>query len=302
MQCVTTTSLTEYPLLSRGKVRDIYEIGPDSLLIVTTDRISAFDVIMDDPIPHKGVVLNQITLFWMEKFAGLIPNHLLATDPKDFPAPLRAHADMLEGRAVLVRRAKPLPIECIVRGYITGSGWKDYKKSGAVCGHTLPTGLRESDKLEKPLFTPSTKAELGAHDENISVEEATAITGADLAGQAQDAALAIYSAARDYAGQRGIIIADTKFEFGTVDKGGTKKLILIDEVLTPDSSRFWPMSDYQPGRGQMSFDKQFLRDWLEEIGFNKRPPAPKIPQNIIDQTRAKYLEAYRLLTGRDLGV
>ncbi len=302
MQCVTSTSLTEYPLLSRGKVRDIYETGPDSLLIVTTDRISAFDVIMDDPIPHKGVVLNQITLFWMEKFADLIPNHLLATDVRDFPAPLKAHADMLEGRAVLVRRAKPLPIECIVRGYITGSGWKDYLKTGAVCGHTLPTGLRESDKLEKPLFTPSTKAELGAHDENISVEEAMRITGSDLAGQAQDAALAIYSAARDYAGERGIIIADTKFEFGTVDEGGAKKLILIDEVLTPDSSRFWPMSDYAPGRGQMSFDKQFLRDWLEEIGFSKKPPAPKIPQHIIDQTRAKYLEAYRLLTGRDLGV
>ncbi|MDQ7834209.1 MAG: phosphoribosylaminoimidazolesuccinocarboxamide synthase [Humidesulfovibrio sp.] len=302
MQCVINTDIKDYPLLSRGKVRDIYEISPETLLIVTTDRISAFDVIMDDPIPHKGVVLNQITLFWMEKFASLVPNHLLATDVKDFPKPLQAHADLLEGRAVLVRRAKPLAIECIVRGYITGSGWKDYQKSGQVCGHTLPVGLRESDKLAKPLFTPSTKAELGEHDENISVADAMRITGESLATQAQDLALSIYSAGRDYAEGRGIIIADTKFEFGTVNEGGKEALILIDEVLTPDSSRFWPMSDYAPGRGQQSFDKQFLRDWLEQIKFNKRPPAPKIPQEIIDQTRAKYLEAYRLLTGRDLGV
>ncbi|MBU1041533.1 MAG: phosphoribosylaminoimidazolesuccinocarboxamide synthase [Proteobacteria bacterium] len=302
MQCVTSTNLSEYPLLSRGKVRDIYETGPDTLLIVTTDRISAFDVVMDDPIPHKGVVLNQITLFWMEKFAKLVPNHLLATDVRDFPKPLQAHADLLEGRSVLVRRAKPLAIECIVRGYITGSGWKDYQKTGGVSGHTLPVGLRESDKLEQPLFTPSTKAELGAHDENISVTEAMRITGDDLATQAQTLALAIYSAGRDFAAGRGIIIADTKFEFGTVSEGGKEKLILIDEVLTPDSSRFWPMSDYAPGRGQQSFDKQFLRDWLEDIKFNKCPPAPKIPQEIIDRTRAKYLEAYRLLTGRELGV
>ena len=302
MQCVTTTSLAEYPLLSRGKVRDIYETGPDSLLIVTTDRISAFDVIMDDPIPLKGVVLNQITLFWMEKFAHLAPNHLLATEVKDFPKPLLAHADLLEGRSVLVRRAKPLAIECIVRGYITGSGWKDYQKTGQVSGHTLPAGLRESDKLETPLFTPSTKAELGEHDENISVAEAMRITGQEMANRAQELALGIYSAGRDFAAGRGIIIADTKFEFGTVKENGADKLILIDEVLTPDSSRFWPMSDYAPGRGQQSFDKQFLRDWLEAIKFNKRPPAPKIPQEIIDQTRAKYLEAYRLLTGRELDI
>ena len=302
MQCVTSTALTEYPLLSRGKVRDIYETGPDSLLIVTTDRISAFDVIMDDPIPHKGVVLNQITLFWMDKFKDLVPNHLLATEVKDFPKVLAPHAAMLEGRSVLVKRAKPLAIECIVRGYITGSGWKDYLKTGSVCGHELPKGLRESDKLEKPLFTPSTKAELGQHDENISMTEAMRITGESLASQAQDLAISIYSKARDYAVKHGIIIADTKFEFGTVLENGKEKLILIDEVLTPDSSRFWPMSDYAPGRGQQSFDKQFLRDWLEEIKFDKRPPAPKIPQSIIDQTRAKYLEAYRLLTGRELGV
>ena len=302
MQCVTTTSLAEYPLLSRGKVRDIYETGPDSLLIVTTDRISAFDVIMDDPIPLKGVVLNQITLFWMEKFAHLASNHLLATEVKDFPKPLQAHADLLEGRSVLVRRAKPLAIECIVRGYITGSGWKDYQKTGQVSGHTLPKGLRESDKLAQPLFTPSTKAELGEHDENISVAEAMRITGQEMANRAQELALGIYSAGRDFAAGRGIIIADTKFEFGTVKENGADQLILIDEVLTPDSSRFWPMSDYAPGRGQQSFDKQFLRDWLEAIKFNKRPPAPKIPQEIIDQTRAKYLEAFRLLTGRELGI
>jgi len=283
-------------------VRDIYATGPDTLLIVTTDRISAFDVIMDDPIPHKGVVLNQITLFWMEMFADLVPNHLLATDVKDFPAALKPHADMLEGRSVIVRRAAPLPIECIVRGYITGSGWKDYQKTGSVCGHQLPQGLRESDKLATPLFTPSTKADLGDHDENISVAEAMRITGEALASKAQELALGIYTNAREYAEKRGIIIADTKFEFGAVKEGADERLILIDEVLTPDSSRFWPMSDYAPGRGQMSFDKQFLRDWLEDIKFNKRPPAPKIPQDIIDQTRAKYLEAYRLLTGRELGV
>jgi len=302
MNCVTTPDIKELPLLSRGKVRDIYEAGPDSLLIVTTDRISAFDVIMDDPIPHKGVVLNQITLFWMEMFKNLVPNHLLATEVADFPKVLAPHAAMLEGRSVLVKRAKPLAIECIVRGYITGSGWKDYLKSGSVCGHELPGGLRESDKLAAPLFTPSTKAELGEHDENISVAEAIRITGESLAAQAQALAIGIYSSARDYAEKRGIIIADTKFEFGTVLGNGQEKLILIDEVLTPDSSRFWPMSDYAPGRGQQSFDKQFLRDWLEEIKFDKRPPAPKIPQSIIDQTRAKYLEAYRLLTGRELGV
>jgi len=302
MQCVTTTNLKEFPLVSRGKVRDIYATGPDSLLIITTDRISAFDVIMDDPIPHKGVVLNQITLFWMEMFADRVPNHLLATDVKDFPAALKPHADMLEGRAVMVRRAAPLPIECIVRGYITGSGWKDYLKNGSVCGHALPQGLLESDKLAKPLFTPSTKADLGDHDENISVAEAMRITGESLAAKAQELALGIYTNAREYTEKRGIIIADTKFEFGTVKEGMDERLILIDEVLTPDSSRFWPMSDYAPGRGQMSFDKQFLRDWLEGIKFNKRPPAPKIPQEIIDQTRAKYLEAFHLLTGRELGV
>lgn len=296
MQVVNTTDITEYPLLSRGKVRDIYQVSDDTLLIVTTDRLSAFDVILPDPVPFKGVILNKITIFWMEKFKHLLRNHLLATDPADFPAPLKAHADMLEGRAVLVRKAKPLPIECIVRGYITGSGWKDYKATGTVCGHALPANLRESDKLEKPLFTPSTKAELGQHDENITLDQAKAMIGQELFDNVQDTALAIYSQARDYAAERGILVADTKFEFGTIDG----ELILIDEVLTPDSSRFWPASGYKPGQGQPSFDKQYVRDWLESIGFNKKPPAPSMPAEVASHTQKKYLEAYAALTGETL--
>ena len=298
MQCVTTTSLTEYPLLSRGKVRDIYETGPDSLLIVTTDRISAFDVIMDDPIPHKGVVLNQITLFWMEMFADRVPNHLLATDVKDFPAALKPHADMLEGRAVLVRRAAPLPIECIVRGYITGSGWKDYKATGSVCGYKLPEGLLESARLEQPLFTPSTKAELGEHDENISTARAAEILGKDIADQIENIALALFKEGRAWAESRGIIIADTKFEFGMVDG----ELILIDEVLTPDSSRFWPAEGYKAGQSQPSFDKQYLRDWLSGQPWDKTPPPPALPKEVVEATQNKYLEAYRILTGSELAL
>ena len=296
MQVVNTTDITEYPLLSRGKVRDIYQVSDDTLLIVTTDRLSAFDVILPDPVPFKGVILNKITIFWMEKFKHLLKNHLLATEPADFPAPLKAHADMLEGRAVLVRKAKPLPIECIVRGYITGSGWKDYKATGTVCGHALPANLRESDKLEKPLFTPSTKAELGQHDENITLDQAKAMIGRPLFDKVQDTALAIYSQARDYAAARGILVADTKFEFGAIDG----ELILIDEVLTPDSSRFWPASGYAPGQGQPSFDKQYVRDWLESIGFNKKPPAPNMPAEVAQRTQQKYLEAYAALTGETL--
>jgi phosphoribosylaminoimidazole-succinocarboxamide synthase len=283
------TNITEYPLLHRGKVRDIYEIGPDQLLLVTTDRISAFDVILPTPIPDKGKILNQITLFWMEKFADVMENHVIAWKVDDYPEPLKAHRAELSGRSVLVKRARPLPIECIVRGYITGSGWKDYQKTGKVSGHVLPSGLRESDKLEEPLFTPSTKADLGEHDENITVEEAMSLAGKDVAEQAGRAALEIYSRGREFARERGIIIADTKF-----------KLLLIDEVLTPDSSRFWPEDGYAPGKGQPSFDKQFVRDWLEEIGFDKKPPAPEIPDNIRDKTREKYLEAFTRLTGRQL--
>lgn len=296
MQVVTTTALKEYPLVSRGKVRDIYQVADDALLIITTDRLSAFDVVLPDPVPYKGVILNKITIFWMEMFNHLVKNHLLATDPADFPAPLKAHADMLEGRAVLVRKAKPLPIECIVRGYITGSGLKDYKATGMVCGHALPAGLTDSDILAEPLFTPSTKAELGQHDENITRQQAKGLTGAELFDKVEKVALSIYTQAREYAAGRGILIADTKFEFGTIGD----ELILIDEVLTPDSSRFWPAAGYAPGQSQPSFDKQYVRDWLESIGFNKKPPAPSMPAAVAMNTQKKYLEAYQALTGEGL--
>ena len=296
MQVVTTTDIKEYPLVSRGKVRDIYQVADDALLIVTTDRLSAFDVILPDPIPYKGVILNKITIFWMEKFKSLLKNHLLAIHPADFPAPLKPYADMLEGRAVLARKAKPLPIECIVRGYITGSGWKDYKATGTVCGHKLPAGLRESDKLASPLFTPSTKAELGQHDENITLDQARALVGPELFSAVERTALALYSQARDHAAARGILIADTKFEFGLV----RDELTLIAEVLTPDSSRFWPAQGYAPGQGQPSYDKQYARDWLESIGFNKKPPAPHMPEEVARKTQEKYLDAYKALTGETL--
>ncbi len=298
MNVVTTTDIREYPLVSRGKVRDIYELSPDTLLIVTTDRISAFDVILPDPVPGKGIILNKITMFWMNRFAHLIPNHLLATNPTDFPASLAPHADMLRGRAVMVKKARPLPIECIVRGYITGSGWKDYKATGRVCGHLLPEGLQESEMLAEPLFTPSTKAELGLHDENITLDKAKDLVGVEIFNHVQDISLTLYSAARDHARERGILIADTKFEFGLTDQG----LLLIDEVLTPDSSRFWPAAGYQPGRSQPSFDKQYVRDWLTDIGFNKKPPAPHMPDEVISRTRAKYIEAYEFLTGEPAGI
>ena len=264
MKVVVKTDISAYPLLSRGKVRDIYDVDDQTLLIVTTDRMSAFDVIMDDPIPYKGVILNKITLFWMERFKDIIPNHLLESDVERFPKALAPWKDELEGRAVLVRKAKPLPVECIVRGYITGSGWKDYQRTGQVCGYALPEGLRESDKLEPALFTPSTKAELGQHDENISVAEAARILGAETAAEAERVSLAIYEAGRSYGAGRGIIVADTKFEFGFIDG----KLHLIDEVLTPDSSRFWPADQYKAGLGQPSFDKQYLRDWLKQQPWN----------------------------------
>lgn len=297
MQPVIETNIKNYPLLSRGKVRDIYEISQDSLLLVTTDRVSAYDVIMPEPVPMKGWILNQITLFWMRRFTDLIPNHVISADVADYPEELQAHADDLAGRSVLAKRAKPLPIECIVRGYITGSGWKDYQATGTLCGHALPEGMQESAMFPEPLFTPSTKADLGDHDENISVAKATDLIGKELMEQVQSVSLEIYSRARDYARERGIIIADTKFEFGLTDDG----LILIDEVLTPDSSRFWPMDGYRPGQGQPSFDKQYLRDWLTEIGFNKQPPAPHIPDNVLQRTFEKYAEAYERLTGQTVG-
>jgi len=298
MQIVTKTDIAEYKLLSRGKVRDIYEVDAETLLIVTTDRMSAFDVIMGEPIPYKGVILNSITLFWMERFADLVPNHLIASDVKDFPQPLHKYANMLEGRAVLVRKAAPLPVECIVRGHITGSGWKDYQKTGMVCGHSLPAGLVESAKLETPLFTPSTKAELGEHDENISVQRARELVGDDVAAQIERLSIEIFSKGREYAESRGIIIADTKFEFGIIEGA----VILIDEVLTPDSSRFWPVQGYQPGKSQPSFDKQYLRDWLSAQDWDKTPPAPALPQDVITETRNKYAEAYSILTGKTLNL
>ena len=292
MKVVVKTEISAYPLLSRGKVRDIYDVDEKTLLIVTTDRMSAFDVIMNEPIPYKGVILNQITLFWMEKFKDIIPNPLIESDVNRFPAALAPWKDELEGRAVIVRKAQPLPVECIVRGYITGSGWKDYKATGSVCGYKLPANLRESDKLEPALFTPSTKAELGKHDENISVAQAAELLGAETAAQVERTTLAIYEAGRTYAAGRGIIVADTKFEFGFIDG----KLHLIDEVLTPDSSRFWPADQYQPGQGQPSFDKQYLRDWLEKQPWNKQPPPPALPEEIIKATANRYQEAYDILT------
>lgn len=292
MKIVVRTEISAYPLLSRGKVRDIYDIDEKTLLIVTTDRMSAFDVIMNEPIPYKGVILNQITLFWMKKFKDIIPNHLLESDVDRFPAALAPWKDELEGRAVLVRKARPLPVECIVRGYITGSGWKDYQATGSLCGYKLPSNLRESDKLEPALFTPSTKAELGRHDENISVAEAARLLGEETARLAEKTSLEIYEAGRAYASGRGIIVADTKFEFGFIDG----KLHLIDEVLTPDSSRFWPAAQYRPGQGQPSFDKQYLRDWLKKQPWNMQPPPPTLPEDVIKTTAQRYQEAYEILT------
>ena len=293
MKVTTKTDIKEFPLLNRGKVRDIYDIDDSTLLIVTTDRMSAFDVIMNEPVPYKGVILNQITLFWMKKFAHLVKNHLIESDVDKFPTALAPYREELEGRSVLVKKAKPLPVECIVRGYITGSGWKDYKATGSVCGYKLPEGLLESARLEQPLFTPSTKAELGEHDENISTARAAEILGKDIADQIENIALALFKEGRAWAESRGIIIADTKFEFGLDEEGN---VILGDEMLTPDSSRFWPLEGYEAGHGQPSFDKQFVRNWLKanpDSDFN-------LPQDIIDKTIAKYEEAYEMLTGKKL--
>jgi len=277
-----------------GKVREVYDLG-ESFLLVASDRISAFDVIMPNGIPRKGEVLTQISHFWFEKFSSLVPNHLLAGANDPLPANLQPFAAQLARRSMIVKKAKPLAIECIVRGYLSGSGLKEYKKSQTVCGIRLPAGLVDSSELPEPIFTPSTKAEQG-HDENINFEEACKIVGADLATQARDLSLMIYKAGRDYARQRGIIIADTKFEFGLFEG----KLILIDEVLTPDSSRFWPADQYAPGRGQPSFDKQFVRDYLETLDWDKTPPGPTLPEDVVARTSAKYLEAYERLTGKRL--
>ncbi len=298
MKVISETTIGEYPLLGRGKVRDIYEIDPQTLLLVTTDRMSAFDVIMDRPIPYKGVVLNQITLFWMGMFRDLVPNHLISADVADFPAPLKADADELEGRAVLVKKARPLLLECVVRGHLAGSGWQEYRNSGTVCGHRLPAGLNESAKLEKPIFTPATKAEFGEHDENITEAQAEKLLGKNLFATARDLSVAIFSRAREYAATRGVIIADTKFEFGLLDGG----IVWIDEALTPDSSRFWPADAYEEGKSQPSFDKQYLRDWLLRQSWDKTPPAPALPDGVVRETALKYLDIYKILTGTDLGL
>jgi phosphoribosylaminoimidazole-succinocarboxamide synthase len=289
---VMQTDFADLKLASRGKVRDIYDLG-EHLLIVTTDRISAFDVIMNEGIPHKGFVLTQISKFWFEQMTDIIPNHVVATEVDDFPAPARKYRDQLAGRSMLVKKARPLPVECIVRGYVSGSGWKEYKATGGICGIPLPAGLVESQQLPEPIFTPSTKAELGEHDENISFERTIELCGLELAGQARDATLAIYSRARGLADAKGIIIADTKFEFGLYEGG----LIWIDEAMTPDSSRFWPKDRYRPGGPQPSFDKQFLRDYLETLDWGKKAPAPPLPEEIVRKTSEKYLEALTRLTG-----
>jgi len=285
------TVFPEMDLVRQGKVRDIYDLG-DALLMVATDRLSAFDVVMPNPIPGKGAILTQMSKFWFAMMGSLIPNHLITADVEAFPEVCRPHDDILRDRAMLVHKAEPLPVECIVRGYISGSGWKSYTESGDVCGIRLPEGLTESDRLPEPLFTPSTKAEAGAHDENISFEQTVDILSEDLAVRLRDVSIAIYKKAVEYAGDRGIIIADTKFEFGMI--GG--QLTLIDEILTPDSSRFWPQDVYRPGGPQDSYDKQYVRDYLLSLGWDKAPPAPDLPAEVIEGTRAKYEEALRRLT------
>jgi phosphoribosylaminoimidazole-succinocarboxamide synthase len=289
---VLKTRFIDLKLINRGKVRDLYDLG-DSLLIVSTDRISAFDVVMAEGIPAKGKVLTRLTEFWLSHISDIVPNHLISTDVDDFPPECKKHAGILAGRSMLVTKAEPVAAECIVRGYISGSGWKDYQKTGAICGIPLPSGLTESSPLAEPIFTPSTKAEAGTHDENISFEQVCDIVGQEIAEKLRDLTLSIYQRAKEIAETRGIIIADTKLEFGISDG----KIILIDEVLTPDSSRFWPMDSYEAGRPQMSFDKQFVRDYLSLLGWDKNPPPPPLPADIIQKTSEKYIEAYKRLTG-----
>jgi phosphoribosylaminoimidazole-succinocarboxamide synthase len=291
MKGLMETRFEGLKLLNRGKVRDIYDLG-DQLLIVATDRISAFDVVMPNPIPGKGIILTQISKFWFSFLESITPNHLISMEVRDFPPECQPYKAELKDRSMLVKKTKPLPVECIVRGYLSGSGWKDYQIGGKICGIDLPKGLKESDRLERPIFTPSTKAEIGAHDENVTMEEVRGLLGDELSDYLTKTSLAIYEKARLLGEKKGIIIADTKFEFGMLGD----QCILIDEVLTPDSSRFWPQDQYEPGRGQSSFDKQFLRDYLETLDWGKKPPAPELPQEIIDKTKAKYEEALRILT------
>ena len=298
---VMTTSLAGLGPRRQGKVRDVYDLG-DSLLLVATDRISAFDVVMAEPIPDKGRILTQLSAFWFRHLADLTPNHLVSLKVEEFPPACRAFQDLLAGRTMLVRKCKPLPVECIVRGYLSGSGWAEYREEGAIGGLALPPGLVESQKLPEAIFTPSTKAELGTHDENISFAAMANQIGAALAARVRDLSLALYRRALTWAEPRGIIIADTKFEFGLADgaDGTYERLLLIDEVLTPDSSRFWPQEDYQPGGPQKSYDKQYLRDYLESLGWNKQPPPPPLPADVIANTRARYLQALQTLTGKEL--
>ena len=294
MTALTITDLPGIPLVTRGKVRDIYEVG-EHLLIVATDRISAFDYVLTPGIPRKGEVLNRLSLFWFDYLRDVVPNHVVTAKIEEYPRELRQHRDQLEGRSVLVRRAEMFPVECVARGYLSGSGWKDYLDSAAICGIPIPAGLKESDRLPEPIFTPATKADTG-HDENVSFEHVVDATGSDLADRLRSLTLEIYRRASAYAAERGIIIADTKFEFGLVDG----EITLCDEVLTPDSSRFWPAESWMPGGPQPSYDKQFVRDYLELTRWNKQPPAPVLPDDVVRRTSEKYIEAYRLLTGGEL--
>jgi len=289
------TQLGTIPRIARGKVRDIYAAG-ELLVFVATDRLSAFDYVLPTPIPDKGRVLTQITIFWLNLLKDVIPNHFVSADVSDYPAEFHSFRDQLEGRSMLVRRARMLEVECVARGYLSGSGWKEYRRDGAICGIPLPPGLVESDRLPQPIFTPATKAESGHHDENISIDAVSRQIGAGLANRLSELTLEIYSRAAKYAETHGIIIADTKFEFGFVGD----QLILADEVLTPDSSRFWPSATYRPGGPQQSYDKQYVRDYLESIHWNKQPPAPTLPPDVVERTSAKYREAYQQLTGKPL--
>ncbi|HVY92634.1 MAG TPA: phosphoribosylaminoimidazolesuccinocarboxamide synthase [Bryobacteraceae bacterium] len=298
---ITKTDLPGIELKARGKVRDVYSVPDkmlgDPLLFIATDRISAFDCVLPQGIPDKGRVLTQMSLFWFELLKDVAPNHLITANVDEYPAPLHAYRDQLEGRSMLVKRCQMEPVECVARGYVVGSGWKDYKKTGAICGIPLPAGLKECQQLPEPIYTPSTKAETG-HDENISFEETVKLVGKERATTLRDLTLKVYSTAAKHAASRGIILADTKFEFGWHDG----KLLLADEVLTPDSSRYWPADSYEPGKAQPSFDKQFVRDYLETLDWNKQPPAPPLPEDVIAKTSDKYREAYKRITGRDLQV
>jgi phosphoribosylaminoimidazole-succinocarboxamide synthase len=291
------SSIKSLPLVGRGKVRDMYAVGGDRLLIVTSDRLSAFDVVLSDPIPDKGRVLNEMSNFWFKKLGHLVPNHLDGASPESVVKG-EEEAAQVKGRAVVVKKLKPLPIEAVVRGYLIGSGWKDYQRTGAVCGIPLPKGLRQADKLPEVIFTPATKAEVGDHDENISFDKVQKLIGPELAARVREVSIRLYSEAADYARERGIIIADTKFEFGTDEKGN---LVLIDEALTADSSRFWPAEEYRPDSSPPSFDKQYVRDYLETLDWNKAPPAPRLPPEVIAKTSEKYREALQRVTGRTLG-